>query len=370
MKPLLQGIILLKKIQLDSIPKYLFGLFVLILLTTAIGDRAFLNNSPSVVTINNLPLEINQEIPYLSSTSEPHNNPSSNSGLILNSGTSFAVLDSSNALAIYSPSMASLSIIAQEENTLTNRQGVTDYIVKKGDTIEGIAKRFKISSRTLLSANNLNSKSIIKPGQALTVLPVSGTRYRVVKGDTLSKIAHRFHASIKEIVVFNNLKNESSIIKGQVLIIPGGYPSGRTTNFPHGLTPNTSKEKSTIKSWPSLPGYFGYPTVSTAHDIGILHHLNAVDITAPCGTPIYASAAGFIDKITRNDRWYGNEIRILDDNGTFTVYAHLSKILVREGEKVEKGQMIGRMGQTGNANGCHLHFEVHGAQNPFVKYKY
>ena len=368
MKPLLQSIILPKKIQLTP-QRYLAGILGLVLLSFVIGNKPFLRHSFDVVAVNDIPQQKTvREEPYLLYNSSLATNNRKES---FNQGTSFAVLDSANALAVYSPSMSSLSYIAQEENTLSSRQGITNYIVKKGDTIERIAKRFKVSTLTILSANNLSSRSIIKPGQTITILPVSGIRYRVVKGDTLSRIAKKFHSSVKEIVIFNNLKSESSIIQGQTLIIPGGHGSSvSSTTFPHGLTPNTSEERTLIKNWPSIPGYFAYPTVSTAYDIGILHHLNAVDITAPCGTPIYASAAGFIDKIIRNARWYGNEIRIVHHNGTFTIYAHLSKILVKEGEKVEKKQMIGRMGQTGNANGCHLHFEVHGAQNPFVKHIY
>ena len=372
MKPLLQSIILPKKIQLTATQRYLAGLLSLILLTFIIGNKPFLSNSPSVVSINNIPEETSQENPYLLSNNGGNSNSDNTPKLSFSQSGSFAVLDSASALAVYSPSMSSLSFIAQEENTLSNRQGITDYIVRKGDTIERIAKRFQVSTQTILAANNLSSKSIIRPGQSLIILPISGIRYRVAKGDTLSRIAHHFHSSVKEIVVFNNLKNESSIIQGQTLIIPGGYgPSKAKTSFPHGLTPNTPRERALIKSWPSLPGYFSYPTVAgDTYDIGILHHLNAVDISGSCGTPIYAAAAGFIDKITRNNRWYGNEIRIVHHNGTYTVYAHLSKILAKEGGKVEKGQIIGRMGQTGNANGCHLHFEVHGAQNPFVKHVY
>jgi len=284
--------------------------------------------------------------------------------------SALALVDNNNAIAINSPPSSSQITTALIANSLSNRQGIINYTVQKGDNLAKIAKKFNVSLNTILSSNNLSLKSVIQPGQELIILPVSGVRYKVRQGDTLSGIAKKYHSSVDKIVVFNNLKNSTSIRVGQIIIIPGGYASlsqAQSSILSHGLTPNTVKEKTAISKWPSLPNYFSFPTVSSAHDIGILHHLNAVDITAPCGTPIYAAAAGFIYGIKRNARWYGNEIIIQHENGTVTVYAHLSQILVKEGAKVKQGDLIGRMGKTGNANGCHLHFEVHGAQNPFAK---
>jgi len=54
-------------------------------------------------------------------------------------------------------------------------------------------------------------------------------------------------------------------------------------------------------------------------------------------------------------------------NGYVTLYAHLEKVFVSVGEYIEKGESLGLMGNTGRSTGCHLHFEVHGTENPFVK---
>jgi len=289
-----------------------------------------------------------------------------------NSGSSsaLALVDNSNFLVINSPSLSSPSSVLLTSNSLSDRQGIITYTIQKGDTLGRIAAKFDVSLSTLLSANNLSSRTLIKPGQELTILPVSGMSYKVKKGDTLLRIAKTYHSSVDQIVVFNNLKNAASIREGQVIIIPGGYSSGSTvksSTLPGGLTPNTSQEQESIRSWPYLPDYFIYPTIASAHNKGVLHHLNAVDMTASCGTPIYAAAAGFVYGVQMNERWYGNNIAIQHNNGTVTIYAHLSQILVKEGGKVKQGDLIGTMGETGNTNGCHLHFEVHGAQNPFAK---
>ncbi len=83
-----------------------------------------------------------------------------------------------------------------------------------------------------------------------------------------------------------------------------------------------------------------------------------IDVTAPMGTPIEAPAAGTI----RDAGWeagYGNTVVIDHGFGTVTKFAHASKILVREGQRVSRGQRIALVGNTGLATGPHLHYEVH-----------
>jgi murein DD-endopeptidase MepM/ murein hydrolase activator NlpD len=98
-----------------------------------------------------------------------------------------------------------------------------------------------------------------------------------------------------------------------------------------------------------------------------LHGYNGVDLAGPVGTPIYAAAAGTV-LVSASSGWnggYGNLVIISHDNGTQTVYGHLSKTLVKVGQHVEQSQKIALMGATGKATGSHLHFEIRGAKNPF-----
>ena len=64
---------------------------------------------------------------------------------------------------------------------------------------------------------------------------------------------------------------------------------------------------------------------------------------------------------------YGKYIKIQHPNGTTTLYAHLTEVIAGEGSYVNQGQTIGKMGSTGKSTGCHLHFEMSGAKNPFIK---
>ncbi|MCX7748426.1 MAG: M23 family metallopeptidase [Clostridia bacterium] len=85
------------------------------------------------------------------------------------------------------------------------------------------------------------------------------------------------------------------------------------------------------------------------------HH--GVDIAANSGTSIKAALAGEVIE-AQKDASFGNYIKIQHENGLQTLYAHCSALLVKKGQKVKKGEVIARVGSTGNSNGPHLHFEV------------
>jgi murein DD-endopeptidase MepM/ murein hydrolase activator NlpD len=83
-----------------------------------------------------------------------------------------------------------------------------------------------------------------------------------------------------------------------------------------------------------------------------------IDVTAPMGAPIIAPASGVVTK-ARRESGYGNVVEIDHGNGIMTLYAHASRIDVRQGERVTRGQRIAAVGNTGLATGPHLHYEIH-----------
>ncbi len=106
---------------------------------------------------------------------------------------------------------------------------------------------------------------------------------------------------------------------------------------------------------------------------GKLHSYNAVDISASCGAPILASADGIVTLSSSENFWnggYGNYLVLRHENGMRTKYAHNLKNLAKKGETVRQGDRIALVGNSGNVSGdtgCHVHFEVYGGENPFVK---
>lgn len=112
--------------------------------------------------------------------------------------------------------------------------------------------------------------------------------------------------------------------------------------------------------WPLASYYyvsspFGYRNHPITHKWS-LH--TGVDLAASGGTAIYAAQSGVVEVSTTNGGGFGYYIKIQHDNGLETMYAHCSKLLVKEGETVQRGQKIAEVGKTGSATGCHLHFEV------------
>jgi murein DD-endopeptidase MepM/ murein hydrolase activator NlpD len=92
-------------------------------------------------------------------------------------------------------------------------------------------------------------------------------------------------------------------------------------------------------------------------------HHSGVDVAAPEGSPVLAAADGIVRQA--GDRGgYGAALEIDHGNGVTTLYAHTSELLVREGDRVQKGQAIAKVGHTGRATGDHLHFEVRRGNQP------
>ena len=112
-------------------------------------------------------------------------------------------------------------------------------------------------------------------------------------------------------------------------------------------------------SWP-VPGYsrisspFGY-RIHPVLGVKKLH--TGIDIPAPTGTPAVAVSSGTVI-YSGVQGSYGNTVMIRHDNGLVSLYAHNSSLVVNVGDKVEKGQVVAKIGSTGRSTGPHLHFEI------------
>ncbi len=95
------------------------------------------------------------------------------------------------------------------------------------------------------------------------------------------------------------------------------------------------------------------------HPIHKVRKMHAgIDFTAPTGTPIYVTGDGTVERVENRKGGYGKNVIIDHGYGYKTLYAHMSKIDVKRGQKVTKGEVIGKVGNTGLSSGPHLHYEV------------
>lgn len=196
------------------------GLKLLILVVLFIGIIAFLltlNNKGSFI-LTQEKKELSSQSLFLSSTEK-----------VLIDSPDFLLISQNSIQAgspptIFSPRVLGVLIGGVEHQE--NRNTIIQYIVESGDSLWSIANKFNISVDTIIWANDLR-ETVIRPGQKLIILPVSGIRHIVREGDTLSAIVEKYKgAEIEKIISFNNLPNEETIFTGQSLIIPGGEKAG------------------------------------------------------------------------------------------------------------------------------------------------
>ncbi len=245
---------------------------------------------------------------------------------------------------------------------------IAEYAVEEGDSLWSIADKFGISLDTILWANGLNKNSIVRPGQKLIILPVSGVIHHVKSGDTVSGIAKTYKGKTEEIIAFNNLSGEGDVFIGDIIIVPEGKMPSLAIQYSPTVVPLADS-------------YFICPISAPCRITQGLHWYNAIDFShGKCGEPIYAAAAGQVLKVkltSSTSQWAfggaGNHLTILHPNGVVTMYGHIATSFVSPGEQVSQGQLIALMGgQPGTAGagmstGCHLHFGVTGARNPFAQ---
>lgn len=116
-----------------------------------------------------------------------------------------------------------------------------------------------------------------------------------------------------------------------------------------GIQPVANKDLNRIASG------FGY-RIHPIYKTSMMHE--GLDFTAPIGTEIYATGNGTVVKVEPFGRGYGNNVTIDHGFGYRTLYAHMSKFNVRQGQRINRGDVIGYVGNTGSSTGPHLHYEV------------
>jgi murein DD-endopeptidase MepM/ murein hydrolase activator NlpD len=184
----------------------------------------------------------------------------------------------------------------------------------------------------------------------------------VQKGDTIEGIAKKYKANAADILGFagNGLDAQHpTLVAGQKIMVPGGTVAIVASQ--PAAQPAAHAAAQTAKVPPGAMqggGHFAWPVSGLiTQRYGPWHR--GIDLATNTGTPVKASDAGFVVFAGWSNDGYGYHIIIDHGHGFQTLYAHLSKMLVNAGQSVTQGMVIGAVGSTGNSTGPHLHFEVH-----------
>ena len=217
---------------------------------------------------------------------------------------------------------------------------------------------------------------------ATSAAALSGTAHEVRRSETLSGIARRYGISVREIVSANRLPGPRARLQaGSRLTIPDAKSERRGDANPRASARSAPRAKRAALVSPSARDFFALPPANLL--LGIPDFAGpvpefawpidgavssnfgwrwrawhrGVDIVALEGSPIYAAAAGVVVASGIEPR-YGRVVKIEHDGGFMTVYAHNLTNSVEIGHRVAAGQEIGNVGQTGRASSAHLHFEI------------
>jgi len=219
---------------------------------------------------------------------------------------------------------------------------ILTHKVKRGENLSIIAKKYGISIDTICGSNNLRSYDFINEGALLRIPNKDGILYNMKEGNNLVNLANKYKIPADKILAQNNFANPDFIKPGELVFIPDAKPQNIIQGF---LWPVSSKRVTSAYGWRRNP-------FNRAHR----EFHKGIDIAARYS---WVKAARF-GRITFAG-WmggYGNAIIIAHPGGYKTLYAHLSRISVRNGQYVKQGQVIAQSGNTGRSTGPHLHFEI------------
>lgn len=242
------------------------------------------------------------------------------------------------------------------------------YTVQAGDTLLSVSVEMGLDLAQMgcLLHRSFAWDQPLVIGQTLTVPANPFICHRVQPGDTLAAIAARYGVPVQALIADRwNLTGASGPIRflriplhadpralaaaPESSLLLGGT-GGETIPAPESQLPLPA-------DWPYGSGHFAWPVYGWITQSYRTGH-SGLDIGAWAGTPVTAADRGVVIRAGWSNAGYGNFVVIDHKIDYLTLYAHLSEILVVEGQVVAQGQLIGRVGSTGNSTGPHLHFEV------------
>ncbi len=186
----------------------------------------------------------------------------------------------------------------------------------------------------------------------------AAVHHLVLRGQTLHAIARTYGVPLRTIARVNGLEDPSRIPAGARLLIPGARRA-----LP---VPGIARRRTLLPDWleRSLPWPVEGTVLSGFHVPRDGHLHQGIDIKADEGTPIRAVADGIVRIAAEGFGEHGRLVVVDHAGGLTTYYSHNLTNKVEVGQNVRTGDVLALVGRSGNARGCHLHFEVHAKGHP------
>ena len=258
--------------------------------------------------------------------------------------------------------------------------------VQEGDTLFGLANRYDVTPFKIISENRLEAPFKLKVGQVLKLVPRNTHLVRL--GDSLFSIAKQYSVNQFNIAQLNALEEPYELQSGQILQLPETKDLSvflmQTPNDQVLATKTESVTSSVLQAKPILAAtpvkkFFVAPKLDAGDafnwplsgqvikrfgpaERGV--HNDGVDIAANLGENVKTTAPGTVAYVGTGLKSFGNLILVKHDGGLISAYAHLSEVLVREGDVLNSSQIIGKVGQTGRVKAPTLHFEIRQNRTP------
>ena len=234
-----------------------------------------------------------------------------------------------------------------------------------GESYLSVARKFNLLETTLRSLNQANDNSQPQEGSHIFIPSKDGIFHWVCQGQGLSDIARAYELSLKVVLQANEKKSDTDLHPGEVLYLPGGtYLTRQDVRWLALVSLSTQKGFLKPTTGRFADG-FGYRIHPISHKMAFHEGL---DLAPGFGARVVASQDGrVLFASLRNG--YGRLIILNHGSGLTSCYAHLDEILVKPNQWVKRGDLIGKVGNSGRVTGPHLHFEVRlngKPQNPLL----
>lgn len=235
---------------------------------------------------------------------------------------------------------------------------IITYIVKPEDTVEKIASTYNLKTSTITESNKLTSSSTLQVGQTLQFPSSDGVIYHLKAGENLWDLAQLNSTDYDKLLELNNVTSPETLQIGERIFVPDveivKSPSSQYEKSKNQYASASYSRGGNVSFYGMKPAQ-GSISSNFGERWGRQH--KGIDIAASSGSNVVAFQSG---KVTFSG-WnggYGNLVIIDHGNGYESYYGHNSKNIVKVGDSVQKGDLIAKVGNTGNSTGPHCHFEI------------